>query len=143
MCDEIQHRSSSSHTLSSEDSSHCSTWLALSRQPVSPLVARLLVSSWQQRLQERALPPLEESRRYASSPVALYRLFLSHVPPALLTGLNSYADQLLSCCSLTGTGLEPLLFVRSESTRSPPSYSSASCLSKDWFARLRRISRLT
>ena len=47
-------------------------WLVLSRQLVSPLVARPLVSSWPRKPQGRAHQPLEVSRRYAisASPVS-------------------------------------------------------------------------
>ena len=49
----------------------------------------------------------------------------------------------ISFCSLTDTGLEPLLCVKLESTRSLPSCSSASFLSRGWCARLPRTSKQT
>jgi hypothetical protein len=58
-----------------------------------------------------------------------------------LHGQNT--DHILAFCSLTDTGLEPLLCVRLESTKSPPSSSFASFLSRGWCARLPRTSKQT
>ena len=57
--------------------------------------------------------------------------------------LEPNTDSDLSFCSLIDTGLEPLPCVRLESTRSLPSCSSASFLSRGWCARLPRISKQT
>ncbi len=65
------------------------------------------------------------------------------VQSVVMAVLRQNTNRILSCCSLTDTGLEPLLCVRSESTRSLPSCSSASFLSRGWSARLPRTSRQT
>ena len=65
------------------------------------------------------------------------------VQTVVMALLRQNTNHILSFCSLTDTGLEPLLCVRSESTRSPPSCSSASCHSRGWCARLPRTSRQT